>query len=196
MSRGKYQTNNCRIPRVIWVLILIAALCLGTGTVFAYLRVTSDPLENQFSAAVDPTPGIADSYAVNVGEPGYAVYVRAAIVVTWQDTTGNVLGQAPVQGTDYTMELNSDWFEQNGFYYYSKPVSKSVGTDAVTSVLIDSCSETGTAPADGYTLHVEVVAQTIQALGTTDGDSPIPAVTAAWGVGVDPTTNQLVTTTS
>ena len=176
MSIGQYRTKRRGIPWVAFVLLLVAVLSLGTGTVYAYLRANATPVENQFSAANDPDPDIEDAYAVNVGDPGYSVYVRSVIVVTWQDADGKVLGQAPVRNTDYSLELNTDWFEHAGFYYYRKPISNG----AVSPVKsFQQLKEN-----EGYTLHVEIVAQTIQALGTTDGNNPIPAVTDAWGIPV------------
>lgn len=90
-----------------------------------------------------------------VGNPGYAVYVRVAIVVTWKNATGQVYGQAPVEGTDYVIELdNTDWFEGgDGFYYYSDMVAYDDNT-MVTEALIEKCYQKAAAPADGYTLHV------------------------------------------
>ena len=40
-----------------------------------------------------------------------AAYLRAAVLVTWQDASGNVLGTAPVAGQDYsiTMPASAKW---------------------------------------------------------------------------------------
>lgn len=185
------------------ILIAVLAVTATTGGVYAYLSATAGSVENTFTAATAPLIAIEETFQeegnklvkrdvrVDVGSPGYAVYVRAAIVVTWKNETGQVYGQLPVDGVDYSINLNTvdnvPWFynSADGFYYL-----KAMVTSGETEVLINSCCQTAPAPESGYTLHVEIVAQTIQALGTTDNGN-IPAVTDAWGVSVDTATKQL-----
>ena len=171
----------------ILAICMVSALTLAA---YAYLSNSSDQVDNQFGAASDPAPSIAETFggniktnvAVDVADPGYAVYVRAVIVVTWEDKSGNVLAQKPVEGTDYSMELMVGFgeacFEKDGFFYYRSRISS-----GVTSALIKTCEQLLPAP-DGYQLHVQIIAQTIQALGTTDSGN-VPAVTDAWGVSVN-----------
>lgn len=189
-----------RVPRAALVGVLVAAL-LVTGAL-AYLSASTGGLTNTFSAAPDSEPTIDESFVdnvktdvkVDVGNPGYAVYVRAAIVVNWEkDGDGNenhFHATAPVYGTDYNISLNiaddDPWFLGSDGFYYHKAMVNSGGTKA----LIKECKPLVTAP-EGYHLSVEIIAQTIQALGTTDNDAngnPVtvgtPAVTDAWGVGV------------
>lgn len=180
--------------RKIWILfIMIFILACSTVVVYAYLSAQSGSVQNNFSAASGPNPSIQEStnspltlkenVTVDVGAPGYAVYVRVAIVINWEDANGHILGQKPVAGTDYVMNLNiadSDkWFynSADGFYYYEEMISS-----GETDVLIESCYQAGESPSATYKLNVQIIAQTIQALGTTDGNDPIPAVTDAWGV--------------
>ena len=179
---------------ISWVLIAIVVLGLVSGGVLAYLSTSTGPVTNTFQADAPTNPSISETMndntktnvSVNVGDPGYAVYVRAAVVVTWKDTNGNVLAQAPVEGTDYAIDWNVDtatdqdkpWFKHGGFYYYESMVN----TNGTTAVLINSC--TPKVNKGDYTLSVEIIAQTIQALGTADADDT-PAVENAWGVKVD-----------
>lgn len=96
------------------------------------------------------------------------VWIRAAIVVTWQNDDGNVYGQAPVAGTDY--EINMDVVDENGwllgedgFYYWYMPV-KSAQEDAnncTTGILINECEYVANAP-EGYFLNVEIIGSGIQ----------------------------------
>lgn len=173
------------------VLIALALLAVTTGGVFAYLVAEEASLTNILQKDQELKPTITETVtnnvktdvAVNVGNPGYAVYVRAAILINWVDESGNVRATAPVKGTDYEISLNeSDWFYNpaDGFYYHRAMVTSGNNTAA----LINSCQMIGTAPA-GYHLNVEIVAQTIQALGTTDDDTSIPAVQDAWGIEVN-----------
>ena len=95
-----------------------------------------------------------------------AAYLRAAVLVTWQDASGNVLGTAPVAGQDYsiTMPASAKWAQaKEGFWYYSEAVAPGASTEA----LIGECKPLKAAPQAGYTLHVEIVASAIQStLGT------------------------------
>lgn len=170
------------------VLIAVLVLCATAGTVYAYLSTASGPAANTFTPDAPTDPTISETFnnlvksdvKVEVGDPGYAVYVRAVIVVTWEDADGNIYATKPVAGTDYTIELNeADWFEKDGFYYH-----KAMVDSGSTAALIKECYQTAEAPTD-YQLHVEIISQTIQALGTTDDrDTPAPAVTDAWDVTV------------
>lgn len=176
----------------IWAAALAAfALTLSmVGGVYAYLKNSAeDSVENTFTPDTETDPSFSQS-AVDVGTLDYAVYVRAVIVVTWQKTVEgavHVYGQMPVKGTDYTIGINTaKWFEVGGFYYYRERVdSKEPNVAVLTEALIASVEEKLDAnkPA-GYELHVEIIAQTIQAVGGTDVDDT-PAVTDAWGISVD-----------
>lgn len=177
---------------VVFAAIVIAAILVGA--VYAALQgKTATPVDNKMSAATDLTAKVTETFddelkedvSVDVGNPGYSVYVRANIVVTWKNANGDVYAKLPVEGTDYTLSLNTAaptaqklWFKgQDGFYYYTSPV-----VSGKTEVLINSCSlKDGVVPPEGYQLSVEVVAQTVQYKGTTD-TGEIPAVKDAWGV--------------
>lgn len=184
-----------RLPRLLIISVILLALL--TVSALAYLSASTGGLTNTFSAAPDSEPTIDESFVdnvktdvkVDVGTPGYAVYVRAAIVVNWEkDGDGNenhFHATAPKLDTDYTLNLNdTDWFKKDGFYYH-----KAMVNSGVTSPLINSCEVVAGKAPTGYHLSVEIIAQTIQALGTTDNDvngNPvavgIPAVEDAWKV--------------
>ena len=142
----------------------------------------------------------------------YPVYFRAAIVITWQkknpyypeqsDQEWIVSYQEPVKGVDYSLTLNeADWEKRDdGFYYYVDKDSTenpkallSVPSGEKTSALIQKCEQLAASmqpPDEGYTLCVDVIVQTIQAVGYTDGvdgvgNSQIPAWEDAWPSGVN-----------
>ena len=190
-KNGKYQKRPKGISLITMVLIAILIISLSAGSVVAWLSITDGQVENSFVPDEDPVPTITETFdddkvksnvAVDVGDTGYAVYVRAAIVVNWKNAEdGNVLGQKPVLNDDYILTLNeTDWFYEDGFYYHKAMVN----TGGSTTNLITTCQlKDGITPPQGYDLNVEIIAQTIQALGTTDtGDTP--AVTDAWKVTV------------
>lgn len=170
------------------ILIALLVITVSTGAVFAYLYATSDPVTNDFTPDQATNPSIQETFdhkikenvSVNVGDPGYAVYVRAIIVVTWQNEDGNVYSAMP-KSEDYVLELNEEKWFQEGLYYYHKAMVNSGNTE----ILIKECYQNAPAPEEGYKLHVEIITQTIQALGSTDGEGSIPAVTDAWGIKVD-----------
>lgn len=194
------QSKRKRILPVILAVLFVIAVTVAT--VYAYLKTKTPAVTNSFAADVDPDITITESFdpntekkdvAVQVGKTGYSVYVRAAIVVTWKNAeNGDVLATKPVAGVDYTIYLNIEdgegepepWFlHTDGFYYHKAAVAGGDKTD----VLIKTCKPVDERTPAGYALNVEIIAQAIQAKGTTDitdDTSEIPAVTDAWGVKV------------
>lgn len=169
------------------LLLLTLVLILGAmvGTTLAYLFTNTDGLVNTFTPAnvtVDiDEPGWEDGGKVknnvtvkNTGD--VEAYIRAAVVVTWQDADGNVYPTAPVEVTDYTVSWTMDgWVKYGGFYYYTSPVAPSKST----GVLLTDCKvKDGATPPDGYHLSVEILASAIQS-------QPATAVQEAWDVTVD-----------
>ena len=178
--------------------LMFGALMVISATimVYAYLSASSGQLINSFAVDSDPSISIGETFDdyikskvyVDVGNPGYAVYVRAVIVASWKkdgQVYSQVYSQAPILGTDYSLSINEEgWIKgEDGFYYHKEMVVYD-GENEVskrTSDLINECKQLTSSP-EGYTLHVEIIAQTIQALGTTDNDDNVYAVEDAWGV--------------
>lgn len=157
---------------------LILSLCLifalAVGTTFALLKASTDPVENTFTAAksdikIDEDVTGGQKKSIIVQNTGTAVsYVRVKLVMNWVDDNGNV-SATPVNITvDYD---NTNWFEQDGIYYYKMPVA----ADGKTENLLKADSPI-TEPADkpaGCHLEVTVLAESIQA-------APSKAVEGAW----------------
>lgn len=172
---------------------LILSLCLifalAVGTTFALLKASTSPVENTFTAAksdikIDEDVTGGQKKSIVVKNTGTAVsYVRVKLVMNWVDDNGNV-SATPVNITvDYD---NTNWFEQDGIYYYKMPVAP----DGKTENLLKADSPI-TEPADkpaGCHLEVTVLAESIQA-------APSKAVTDSWGVGVDGNGHLTKTTT-
>ena len=176
---------------IITSLVLVFVAAALTGTVYAILHGASNTATNTLTPDSDNTPEVAETFENGVkynvkftNTADYSVYVRAAVVVTWQNADGEVHSVRPITNknasiADYQLDIDiTDWFfdAESGLYYYKHPVP--VGES--TTVLLNNCRQTGTAPA-GYKLHVELVCQTVQAKGTTDTGN-VPAVVDAWGV--------------
>ena len=187
----------------IGTIVVFAHLSGKSGALKNTLEADVDP-EPEVKETIIPADGpgypLKKDVSVSVGDNDYTVYVRAAIVVTWAkeefDDEGNttflVHPEAPVLGVDYTLDLNlsnGDLAEKqwrrgtDGYYYYTSSV---VGKGE-TEILINSATQVwnGESPYpvrdDGYVLRVEIAAQTIQAIGTTDDDNVL-AVVDAWRV--------------
>lgn len=157
---------------------LILSLCLifalAVGTTFALLKASTATVENTFTAAKSGTDIVEEldgnqKKSIVVKNTGTAVsYVRVKLVMNWVDENGNV-SATPVDITvDYD---NTNWFEQDGIYYYKMPVAP----DGKTENLLKADSPI-TEPADkpdGCHLEVTVLAESIQA-------APSKAVEGAW----------------
>lgn len=161
---------------------LILSLCLifalAVGTTFALLKASTAPVENTFTAAKSGTDIVEEldgnqKKSIVVKNTGTAVsYVRVKLVMNWVDENGSV-SATPVDITvDYD---NTNWFEQDGIYYYKMPVAANNGE--TTNLLQKPITEPADKPA-GCHLEVTVLAESIQA-------APSKAVTDSWGVGVD-----------
>lgn len=158
---------------------LILSLCLifalAVGTTLAYLKANTSPVENTFKAAksditIDEDVTGGQKKSIIVQNTGTATsYVRVKLVMNWVDGNGNVVsgGNLP------EVALNeSDWFVQDGIYYYTKPVGPK---DSTANLLKDPITQPN-AP-DGCHLEVTVLAESIQA-------APSTAVEGAWAVTV------------
>lgn len=153
------------------VIVLLAGAVGGT---WAFLVAQSEPVQNNFtyahvSCTVEETFDGTTKSNVRIQNTGdIPAYIRARIVVTWKDTSGNV-SAVPVKDTDYTITFNeTDWTQQGDYWY----CNTAVDATKFTPVLITECKKTGTAP-DGYDLSVEILADAIQS-------EPANAVTEAW----------------
>lgn len=158
------------------VIVLLAGAVGGT---WAFLVAQSEPVQNNFTYAhvrctIDEKfeNGVKSDVKIqNTGD--IPAYIRARIVVTWKDTSGNVSAAAvPVKGSDYTMDMGTGWTEGKDGYWYCKTA---VNPNVSTPELITECKKTANANApDDYDLSVEILADAIQS-------EPASAVTEAWG---------------
>lgn len=193
------RNTKSRTSKSVAILVSLAMLlCISVGGTVAFLVSSDGPLYNLFNPSevttkvveditTDPTKK-QDVKIQNTGDTD--AWIRAAVVVTWQDEDGNVYGQAPKEGIDYHLELPVEWdwicSIYTKFYYYSD----SVPAGGTTSNLIEACylDEDANVP-DGYYLNVEIVASGIQS-------NPRDVVVNEWiyndmGVAYDQQTDKL-----
>lgn len=192
MYQGAYQSKKPPVRRrrrrshKPTLLMMALAIVLGAfaGTTVAYLFTNTDALTNTFKPA-NVTTEITEDFKNNVknnvqvkNTGDIDAYIRAAVVVTWQDDQGNVHPTAPVAETDYTVTFPADtgWVKHtDGFYYYTTAVK----TNATTGILLTNCKPVEGKAPEGYYLSVEILASAIQS-------EPASAVVEAWGF--NPTT--------
>ena len=167
---------------------LILVLSVTIGVSLAYLVATTGPVQNTFTPSSVTTEvdeefeNFVDTVKTDVSIKNTGdidAFIRAAVVVTWQDKDGNVYGTAPVEGTDYEISYNlgdptnseGKWIlGSDGFYYWTKLVKseKEDANDCNTGVLISEAKPLKAAPAEGYTLCIEILGSGIQAKPFTD----------------------------
>jgi len=165
---------------IILLVSLTVLMTSAIGVTLALLTTQDGPLYNIFNPSEITTEIFenTDNHTksnVKIQNTGDTeAYIRAAVVITWQDETGNVYGQKPVEEADYTIAYAMDHWElgADGFFYYKKPVA----AKGYTGTLIATCSYKANAP-EGYSLNVEIIASGIQS-------KPTHVVTTEWQSGV------------
>ena len=186
MKFGKKTAHSgAKRSLVLVVSVLVLLLAVAGGTL-AWLTA-QDSVNNTFTPAhvtctVEETFNGTEKTNVQIKNTSdIPAYIRAYIVVTWKDSTGNVYGQKPVAGTDYKMSINTNkgWTQKDGYWY----CNTAVASGGFTPVLIDSCTSNNSAPNDNYNLSVEIIAEAIQSV-------PDTAVKEAWGVVPSTLANQ------
>lgn len=192
--------------RIIVTLLVIAAVFIATLTVGVtlarYIRGAAD-VKNDFTAVGSANPTVNNDWTITVENKGYPVYVRVEVIISWKKD-GEVLYVKPVKGTDYEIEYSADWVPLTGYtadkdyqktYYYfigSDTENKAnptylngvVKSGCKTTAIIESFVDKNTSkdlPYDGYELNVEIIVQTVQAVGYTDDDT-LTACEDAWGL--------------
>ncbi|MBR2067956.1 MAG: hypothetical protein IJ875_06855, partial [Solobacterium sp.] len=105
-----------------------------------------------------------DVYVENNGNVD--IYLRADILIYFEDEEGRVLFEKPIEGVDYQLTLGSNWKKIDNRYYYQEALS----ADEASSNLIETCTN-----LSNKKLVVEVVTQALQANDTT-------ALQEAWGL--------------
>lgn len=168
---------------VALVALLVLLCCTVAGTV-AYLVTSTDPVTNTFTPASVSTEvnedfdGITKRNVTIKNTGNIDAYIRAAVIVNWANDAGEISG-TPVTNADYSItyntDANGDWFVGSDGYYYCKTSVKSEKQDAKdcwTPVLIESCTQKGTAP-EGFHLQVTILADGIQS-------EPTSTVASVW----------------
>lgn len=173
---SKNRPPQCAKGRILALSLLVLCLCILSGTTLAYLVTGTEPITNLFSPG-QVSCQVIDGDTVTIKNTGTVnAYIRAAVVVNWADSSGNVSANSPKEDVDYIIAYaeKTGWVKAaDGFWYYTCPV----GPGKSTGVLIESCDIPDEVVPDGYTLSVNVVTSVIQA-------TPEGVVKESWGSGV------------
>lgn len=163
-----------------WALLLSLALLTVavTGTI-AYLVTNTDPVTNTFTEAKVPNTPVEEfdgtvKTSIKVKNEGNIdAYVRVKLVTyRVNDKNEHIGGTATIP----VFKLGTGWFEQDGYYYYKKPVSPGgesgnlIGDE--NSIELKSYDD-----ADGGKQVIEVISESIQSV-------PTDVVEDAWSVTV------------
>lgn len=165
------KKRQLRWKKQFAVVLSVIVLVLGmVGGSLAWLIDTAS-VQNDFTyghvscQVVEDFDGNTKSNVQIKNTGDTAAYIRAKIVATWQDSKGNVYLQAPALAPS----IGDGWTNNGGFYYCNTPVEPG----EMTPVLINSLGNIA-APEEGYSLHVEILADAIQS-------QPAKAAQEAWG---------------
>lgn len=150
---------------------IVLMLTIAIGGTIAYIVTNTTPVVNTFTPGEVPITihetfdGETKSNVYVINDGNVPAYIRAKIIVTWKNEAGEVYWKQPTQTNDYEIDINTkDWKQGGsyGFYYYQGIVQPGDPTNP----LINSCKmRDGANQPDGYTLSVEIIAESIQAEG-------------------------------
>lgn len=156
------------------LLVLTPLLVLVCGTTFALMLRQTEPLDNQFDAAI-VSCAVAEAFENNT-KSSIAVtntgnidaYLRLRLVSYWVDSDGNIVSK-PSRIPEISSPANG-WIKgTDNTYYYPDPVVPGGTTLSLLGGSIVLAEE------DGYRQVVEVFADAIQS-------EPKRAVTESWRV--------------
>lgn len=192
MYKGKYQksavTGYRRKRPGILIISLVLLITVIVGGTAAFLLDSTGEVTNTFTPAdvkvtVDENKNGNTKSDIRFTNPqgtdAVPVYIRATLVIYWEDKDGNVVPE-PDGGDVQIGAVNETdgWFEINGIYYYSNTVVPGAQTPNMLKAEIsvpnsDAKAEVVVTTVPGYTCYIDVRAEAIQA-------EPEAVVTVAW----------------
>lgn len=173
MKKPRHKVADRAVILLVSLVLVLSAAIGGTlGYLTNQVKVTNTMEIGTIGTEIDEDLENDTKSNVTVTNTGNSdAYIRAVVVVTWQNAAGEVYPQMPVAGTDYTIKYGSDWEKLGNYYYYNGVVA----AGGKTGNLIDTCTPAGGRAPSGYDLNVEILVSAIQA-------DPADAVQEAWGM--------------
>lgn len=169
---------------VFGTILVLCVLIVGT---VAYLQREAK-LVNTFEVGTVQTE-VSETFQDNVKSNVILkntgtedAYLRAKVLIYYEDNEGKIIGDIPQEGRDYEIvwgeDIDTQWLKDgSGYYYYKNPVKcseKNNGVSGETSVLIKRCQTIQAGEEKDRHLVVDILSQAIQA-------DPAAAVEDAWG---------------
>ena len=181
MYQGKHMKKTKKPVALLASLALVFAVAVA-GTL-AFLTTHTAEVKNTFTPSKVPNK-VVEEFDGNVksdvkikNEGDVPAYIRVALVATWVNDKGEVLGEQ----ADYSVTYpeSSKWKQHtDGYYYYTEKVD----ANTTTGVLFEEIKlKDGVTPPAGYSLSIEILSQSIQADGVDSATNKTP-VMLAWGV--------------
>lgn len=194
---GKFESprKSRRMTKAaVLALALALVLLVSVGGTLAYLFTSTDPVQNVFAPAEMNIKVMEDEFQNQVSETKSkvyvqnkskaSVYIRVALVPTWEDSEGNAVAVAAsladleINGVAGDQFKNANgWVKHtDGYFYYTSAVA----AGDKTNNLIDTAVVT---TSSNHYMDLQILAQAIQAEGVDAyGKRPVEL---AWGVTVD-----------
>lgn len=170
--RVKEKTTAGRRRSITMVGALLLAISLMAGGTLAWLAVSKGPVTNTFIPAeaqgvIEEDFKTGDSTKSNVyvsvpdNEKSIDVYIRVAVVPTWEDGEGNAVAYPVTEGDLTSWTPANGWFlGKDGYYYYPSIVTPGKATKVlIESVSINTASNGYLA---GYQMNLQILAEAIQ----------------------------------
>lgn len=191
---NKNVKRSRRHPKrsIVAMIALMLVLLVSTGVTSAFLIDRTEAVTNVFEAGktnieIDETFDKETKTNVSIKNNGTVpVYIRVALVPTWEDESGNAVAvAASLEDLKITWSNSINWIHAaDGFWYYIVPVN----AEASTETLI---SKATVVTQNDYQMNLQVMAQSIQS-------EPDAAVLDAWESGVSgvSTNNELTIKTN
>ena len=176
---GRYnkrrKAGSTKLVSLLLAMVLLTGAVTGT---LAWLLTQTEEITNTFTpAGVPNTPeekfdGETKTSIVVKNEGNIAAYVRVKLVTyRVNDQGAHIGGEATVPD----FNLGTGWFEQDGYYYYAKPVAPGASSGELLGSSITLKQYTD---ADGGKQVIEVISESIQSV-------PTSTVESVWKVDVD-----------
>lgn len=175
--KGKHLRSTGKPAALIAALVVL--ICCAVGGTIAFIIAQTHPVTNTFEPA-SVSAQVTEKFENNVKTDVNAVntsnidaYLRIRLVSYRVNEDGEHIG-GTAEIPAFT--LGEGWFEQDGIYYYSRPVApnESPATNLAESITLVEYED-----ADGGRQVIEVMAEAIQA-------TPAGAAAEAWHVSVNP----------
>lgn len=165
-----YKANKKSKISTLAVCLLLTAI-LAIGGTLAYIFTSTPSVTNTFTPVtveneiVETLNGNIKSN-VKIKNTGTTdAFIRAKVVITWQNAKGDVYPARPVLDTasndgDYSIDYNTaEWILGSDGFWYCK---KDVAPNALSAILINEAEPLKICEDSAYTLHIEIISQAIQ----------------------------------